>query len=281
MRNLISANLHRLWKSKVFWGCEIVGALYALFLSHALYMDMQTNGISQSLDTGICNYIVFFGIILAVFCSLYLGSELGDGTIRNKVAAGHRKSRVYLASLLSCAIAATIMYLTYLIVYLAASLPRLLPLKANIATVVTILASGLVLALAYCALYTLIAMTVSNKAVVSTACILLAFVLFLMGIAIRQRLEQPETFEILDYDSVTHEEIYTGQYISNTKYLQPSKRQVYEFLDDFLPGGQGLNLSGMMEPALTFDLIWPLYSLCIVVLATGAGLILFTRKDLY
>ena len=102
-----------------------MGALYALFLSHDLYMDMQTNSIPQCLDSGLCNYIVFFGIILAVFCSLYLGPELGDGTIRNKVAAGHRKSRVYLASLLACAIAAAIMYLTYLIVYLAASLPRL------------------------------------------------------------------------------------------------------------------------------------------------------------
>lgn len=281
MRNLISANLHRLWKNKVFWGCEIISALYALFLSQALYIDMQTYGIPHCLDTGLCQYIVFFGIIQAVFCSLYLGPELGDGTIRNKVAAGHRKSCIYLASLLACAIASTIMYLTYLIVYLATSLPRLLPLEAGIATVVAILASGLVLALAYCALYTLIAMTVSNKAVVSTACILLAFALFFMGIAIRQRLQQPEIFEIVDYDDVTHEEIYTGQYISNNKYLQPSKRQIYEFLDDFLPGGQGLNLSGMMKPELSFDSILPLYSLCIVVLASGAGLILFTRKDLY
>lgn len=281
MRNLISANLHRLWKSKVFWGCEITGALYAVCLSFELYMDMQTTGVPHCLDTGLCQYIVFFGIILAIFCSLYLGSELGDGAIRNKVAAGHRKSCIYLASLLTCAIAATIMYLTYLLVYLAASCPFLPPLEADIATVVAILASGIVLSLAYCAIYTLIAMTVSNKAVVSTACILLAFALFFMGILIRQRLDQPESFEILDYDSETHEEIYTGQYIANNKYLQPSKRQVYEFLDSFLPGGQGLRLSGMMMPELTFNRILPLYSLCIVVLSTSAGLVLFTRKNLY
>ena len=44
MRNLLSANLHRLKKSRAFWGCEIVSALYALFLGFELYLDMKKNG---------------------------------------------------------------------------------------------------------------------------------------------------------------------------------------------------------------------------------------------
>lgn len=280
MRNLLSANLHRLWKSRVFWGCEIISTFYALFLSVELYMDMKINGFEHSLDTGLCQYIVFSGIILAVFCSLYLGTELGDGTVRNKVVVGHRKSHIYLASFLACTIASLIMSLTYLVVYLVISVPCLLPLEASLETVVSILLSSLVLAWAYCAIYTLIAMSSSNKAIVSTACILLAFILFFAGIAIRQRLEEPESFEIIDYDPESFEPISTGQVIANHKYLPPSKRQIYEFLDNYLPGGQGLRLSGMMEPALSFDCILPLYSLSIIILASGAGLILFTRKDL-
>lgn len=280
MRNLLSANLHRLWKSRVFWGCEIISALYALFLSEELYMDMKINGFDHPLDTGLFQNIVFSGIILAVFCSLYLGTELGDGTIRNKVIVGHRKSHIYLASFFACGIASLVMALTYLAVYLVISIPCLLPLEASIGTVVSLLFSSLVLALAYCAIYTLIAMSSSNKAIVSTACILLAFILFFAGIAICQRLEEPESFEIIDYDPESFESIPTGQVIANHKYLPPSKRQIYEFLDNYLPGGQGLRLSGMMEPALSFDWILPLYSLSIIILATGAGLILFTRKDL-
>ncbi|MDE6517331.1 MAG: ABC transporter permease [Acetatifactor sp.] len=280
MRNLLYANLHRLGKSRVFWGCEIVSALYALFLSRELYMDMKINGFAQSLDTGLCQYIVFSGIILAVFCSLFLGTELGDGTIRNKVMAWHRKSHIYLASLLICGIASLAMALTYLAVYLAMSIPCLLPLEASVETVVSILLSSQVLALAYCAIYTLIALLCSNKAVVSTACILVAFILFFTGIIIRQRLDEPESFEIIEYDPDSLEEIYTGQTIENSRFLPPSKRQVYEFLDNFLPGGQGLRLSGMMMPELSFDWILPIYSLGIILLATSAGLVLFIRKDL-
>ena len=280
MRNLLSANLHRLRKSRVFWGCEIVSIVYAVFLSWEIYMDMRSNGFDHPLDTGLCQYIVFSGIILAVFCSLYLGAELGDGTVRNKVVAGHRRSHIYLASLLTCGIASLIMALTYLAIYLAISVPCLLPLEADTGTVAAILASSLVLALAYCAIYTLIAMLNSNKAVVSTVCILLAFILFFAGIAIRQRLDEPESFELVEYDEETLETIYTGQIIQNTKFLSSSSRQVYEFLDNFLPGGQGLRLSGMMMPELTFDWVLPLYSLGIVILCTGAGLVLFTRKDL-
>lgn len=44
MRNLLSANLHRLKKSRAFWGCEIVSALYALFLGFELYLDMKKTG---------------------------------------------------------------------------------------------------------------------------------------------------------------------------------------------------------------------------------------------
>lgn len=280
MRNLLSANLHRLWKSKVFWGCEIVSALFALFLSRVIYMDMKINGVEHPLDTGLCQYIIYAGIIQAVFCSLYLGSELGDGTIRNKVVAGHRKSHIYLASLLTCGIAAVTMSLTYLGVYLVVSVSCLSPLEADMSTVVSILASSLVLALAYCALYTLIAMLGSNKAIISTACMLLAFILFFTGIVIRQQLDEPESYEIVDYDPENRDTIYTGQFMENPKFLPPSRRRVYEFLDSFLPGGQGLRLSGMMTPELTFDWILPVYSLGIVILATGIGLILFTRKDL-
>lgn len=280
MRNLLSANLHRLRKSKVFWGCETVTALYALFLSWGLYMERKIDEITNPLDAGLFQYTVFFGIVLAVFCSLYLGPELGDGTVRNKVVTGHRKSHIYLANLLACTIAALCMSLTHLAIYLATSLPCPKPLEADMSTVAGILVSSMALALAYCAIFTLIAMTVSNKAVISTACILLAFILFFMGIAIRQRLDEPESFEIVDYDQETKEAVYTGQVMANGKYLPASKRMVYEFLNDFLPGGQGLQLSGMMMSELTFDWVLPLYSLAIALCSMGAGVVIFVKKDI-
>ena len=115
---------------------------------------------------------------------------------------------------------------------------------------------------------------------VSTACILLAFILFFMGIIIRQRLDEPESFELIEYDPETLETLPTGEVVANTQFLALPQRKVFEFLDSFLPGGQGLRLSGMMTPELSFDWILPLYSLGIILLVTGAGMVLFIKKDL-
>ena len=39
---------------------------------------------------------LFIGIILAVFCSLFIGTEHNDGTIRNKIIVGHEKSKLFI-----------------------------------------------------------------------------------------------------------------------------------------------------------------------------------------
>ncbi|MBO5282539.1 MAG: ABC transporter permease subunit [Lachnospiraceae bacterium] len=281
MRNLLSANFYSLKRSRVFWGCEIVCALYAAFLSCEIYMDMKYNGYAHPLDTGLFQFVVFSGIILSVFCSLYLGSELGDGIVRNKVVAGHRKSHIYLAAFLVCGAASVLFTLTYLAIYLMISVPLLLPLQADAATAALVLFSSLLLAFAYCGIFTLISLLSTNKAVVSTVCVILAFLLFMTGIAIKQRLDEPEVFEIVEYDEETRDGVPTGEMIPNNSYLAPSvRRTVYEFLNDFLPGSQGLQLSGMMEPELTFNRRLPLYSLSIIVLTTGMGLMIFRKKDL-
>ena len=76
-----SFRMLKTWTGQILYACNLlpcrgtgVSALYALFLPRGLYMDMKINGIEHSLDTGLCQYIIYAGIILAVFCSLYLGS---------------------------------------------------------------------------------------------------------------------------------------------------------------------------------------------------------------
>lgn len=281
MCNLLFANFYSLKRSRVFWGCEIVCALYAAFLAFEIYMDMRCNGYAHSLDTGLFQFIVFSGILLSVFCSLYLGSELGDGIVRNKIVVGHCRSHIYLAAFMTCGAASVLFTLTYLAIYLIISTPLLLPLQADAATVALVLLSSLILAFAYCGIFTLLSLLSTNKAVISTVCVVLAFVLFMAGIAIKQRLDEPPAHEVLAYDEETLDAVPTGEVIPNSSYLAPSvRRTVYEFLNDFLPGSQGLQLSGMMESELTFNGRLPLYSLSIIVLTTGIGLMIFRKKDL-
>ena len=49
---------------------------------------MKQSGYINNLDNGFFMCALFIGIILAVFCSLFIGTEHNDGTIRNKIIVG-------------------------------------------------------------------------------------------------------------------------------------------------------------------------------------------------
>ena len=95
MNNLFWANIIRLWKSRltglgiaVFSGLALV-----LCIDHYYYFreDMILDGI-------FFGYVYIAGIPVSVLAGLFLGVEYGDGTIRNKLIAGHKRSTVYLAN---------------------------------------------------------------------------------------------------------------------------------------------------------------------------------------
>ena len=88
-------------------------------------------------------------------------------------------------------------------------------------------------------------------------------------------LSQPEYWDGYSFTSDTGE-LVEMEPEPNPHYPRGTKRKVYEFLFDFLPGAQSLRLS---EAGLCS---WqpPVYSLAITVLFSGAGILLFRKKDL-
>ena len=80
MRNLLRANFSRLWKSKALWLCAAGAFAFS-----------------------------------AAFLSLFLGVEYQDGTLRNKIIAGHARWKVYAASLLSGAAGCWVVLLGWLL----------------------------------------------------------------------------------------------------------------------------------------------------------------------
>ena len=63
----------------------------------------------------------------------------------------------------------------------------------------------------------------------------------------------------------------------NPNYLSGTKRRMYEFFNDFTPGGQVFKLANMNaeRPALL-----GLYDGVILFAVTGCGVLIFRRKDL-
>lgn len=67
-------------------------------------------------DGPVCR-VTFLGVVLAAFCSLYLGTEYQDGTLRNKVTAGYRREQIYFSCLLACLGGGLLIWGSYLAAY--------------------------------------------------------------------------------------------------------------------------------------------------------------------
>ena len=221
-------------------------------------------------------------ILSSVFCSLFIGADYSSGTIRNKVIAGHNRVSLYLANLVICIAACLLMTAAYSAAYLATGLPLLGTFTISAKTVMTFVAILLCLIIAASALFTVISMLISSKASSAVTCILLAFILLFAGTYLNARLNEEEMYPVYDYgEEYGYYSSENGPpdatMIKNPNYLEGTERQVYQFLYDFLPGGQMIQCASgdALHPKRM-----PAYSLIIAVASTGIGLFFFRRKDM-
>lgn len=130
--------------------------------------------------------------------------------------------------------------------------------------------------LAFSAIFTLISMLCQNKTTGVCICLILFCVMFFMAMDIAQRLEEPEFYEgytyMTDAGVTEHEDAQP-----NPNYLTGTKREAYEFLQDFLPCNQMYQYTMMHSEIDTRRLM--LYSLSIIIVVTAAGIFVFRKKD--
>lgn len=113
MSRLFSANMMRLRKSKIFLIGEIFMAGYALFAYESSTSTIASKGSIDSWNTYFFNVLLAIGIVMAMFVSFFLGTEYGDGVIRNKLMVGHKRRDIYLANFAACLLAGLAMCITY------------------------------------------------------------------------------------------------------------------------------------------------------------------------
>lgn len=277
MSKLLSANFARLWKSKLFYLCCAVMLLTGIEFPVNLYINSRRINSMIPLDTAFFGYVPIMPILLSVFVPLFAGTEYSDGTMRNKLVLGHKRAYIYLANLIVCIIAGFAMCLSYIISYLCIGFPLLGGFTDDMMPMPAVLFCGATLALmiAFTSLFTLIAMLWQNKAHSTAACILLVFLLFFAGIYVDSALRVPEYSK--GY-SITEDATYSEEKIPNPNYISGAKREFYEFLRDFLPGGQVMQLTSMNESTNLEALA--LYDFVILMVTTGCGVVVFKRKDL-
>lgn len=289
MTKLLRADFMRLKKNKLFWlGVIFMFGLGLYVILNAFFENLKVPELAVSNpDFFFCVGAVFVGIASAIFTAFFIGTEYGDGTVRNKLIAGHRRGDVYLSELIVCTAASFIMHTAYLLVVIVCGVIFIGAFVTPVLCLVEIALVSFISVLASTALFVMMAMLIPSKPASIAALILVSIFLLAASAFCYSKLSEPEYF---DGYVITSSDINFGETekIPNPGYPRGAWRKFYGFLFDFLPVGQMLQFSSSLsdiEPISQAELILRVlkfsgYSLILTAASSACGLICFKRKDL-
>lgn len=219
MNNLLSAYFQRLLKSRLYWcllGLMILSGIIIPILAHR---EMIAYGTDYTLESRLVWHFLIIGFIVAIFCSWFLGTDYSDGTIRNKIIAGNSRLKIYISALLICVIASVILVVAHQITIIGLGTWLIAPFKTDVHTISLIIGISILATITFAGINTMIVMINQNKASSSIICLVVSLLMF--GIS----------FYVLSV-----------LFSSDMAHSDSIVKQIYEFLNIFLPTGQLLNL---------------------------------------
>lgn len=262
MSKLLYANFFRMIRSRLF----LIGMGFMFFAGSFLcfqqYRQLAEYGAHVKLDSTFFVYTLMIGVISAVFCSLFVGVEYNDGTMRNKMIAGHKRTEIYFSNLIVNIAASCFMCGSYMLANVMVGIPFIGTLTIPAAKTLRIVVGSLITVVAFCSIFTMISCLISSKAIAPVLCILFAFLSITFLNEVQRILDNPEIW----YDGTV-----------NTAYVGGEEREKLEFIYHVLPTGQEMeyarrNIKNMNEMSV--------YSMGITVLSTTVGIVFFKRKNM-
>lgn len=245
MRRLLYANCSRLYGSKAFRVTLILMLCLEGILSLLLLSQDSTR-----IDLALFVSIQGIGSIISVSLSLFYGTEYSDGTIRNKLIVGHKRTDIYLAGFLSGGMGITMLYMLWILVGMLFAVIMQIPVTITFKCVVSG-CIGWLACISYCAIYNMIGMLSSSKAKTAIICILSAFCLMFGG--------------LLCYS------------LARQGLLSEPMRMLFEVLFDINPYGQIFQFM-----TVELSVLWRLgiYAILVIVCVNTCGIAVFHKKDI-
>lgn len=317
MRNLLRADLRRMLRWRGFHGAVIAMALLP-FVNFFLYSAFGSGfSLQERLFNGVAAIGAYpvYGLVLAILLSLFPGTEFHDGTIHNKLIAGHRRGTVYLSQAITAAAAAVLLQLVYLVVTAAVFLPLVGHGKMTEGftldggTLALLVLEGLLAGVAYAGIYTMVTMLLANQAAAAVVCLVVLVAGAIVSFNIPRMLDEEEFISgrvrVTTADGVTTEyyDSYPNpMYIPMPEGLRTflslsvralpttqcgeitmwgySLAQYREYRDDDAKEAKYEEIAVFLEGANRYMPLFPLLSLGTTAVCTGVGLAVFRRKDL-
>lgn len=275
MPKLLSANFSRLWKDKIFWLCMGAMLIYsvAYMLNGCRQATVDLSEYHYSLDQYYFHSAIVIGAFCALFCSMFFGTEYSDGTIRNKIVVGHTRTSIYIANLITSFVATLLIMLVWLIGALIA-IPTLGVWEMGATNLIAYLFIAVMFEAALSAIFTFVCMQSTNKAITVVISMLLFFGLLVFASMTYNTLSETEMTSGIQ---ITASGMEISEPTLNPYYISGVKRTIYEFIIDFLPTGQGLQMWQLEINNVARMII---SSAVITLVSTLGGIFVFKRKDL-
>ncbi len=275
MNKLLRSNFARLWKDKLFWLC--MGAMLVYAVMFMLNGCRQATADMSEYQYSIDQYYFHFALSIGLFCSvcgsMFFGTEYNDGTIRNKIIVGHTRADIYLASLITT-FAATLMIMSVWLVGALVAVPTLGFWKIGVLRLLSFLLIAVLFVLALSAIFTVINMLSSGKANTFLISVLLFIGLLLLASMIYNGLSEPE---MVSGVQITQNGLDMTEPSPNPNYVTGLRREIYDFVVDFLPTGQGLR---MWQLEVIHPIRMIVSSLFITAVTTAGGIFAFKKKNI-
>lgn len=276
MGKLLSANLLRMKKSRVFWLCITLTAIAVTAACLNQHHLKEEYGLIINIQGFFFGSPLVVSIAAAMLSPLFLGTEYADGTLRNKLITGSLREQIYLANLVTMLLAGLFFTLTCIAVVTLLGIPLFGLPGSNAEVFALCMVISLLTSAAFCSLYTMLSTVIHNRTLSAVAVLLIMGLLYLAAIVVYNRLCQPEMTDGA-YALSINGSLVPEEPVPNPMYITGTKRAVYQFFLDFLPTGQVISLTDM---SLVHPWLMPLYSLIIIFLTTGAGILSLRRKNI-
>ena len=287
MYKLLNASFYRLRKNKIFLGLVILTIIIAVFMIVSEYLNnikySSVFGISSNTtDILLMKFINIIGFLIAIFTSLFVGAEYSDGTIRNKIVAGHSRKNIYLSNLIVSILVGIFLELIYLIVISIFSIPIFGLVQMNFSQLAVILLDIIMIIIVYSSIFNFIALICSNITISTVSSLLLILIMFVIDMLLSPTANSTEYIQkniVMDEKgNVTYE------VVKNEDYPGKLVQTICKTISNFNPVSQAIEISGnkinMNEEDFNNMKVYPLYSLGLIIIITAIGIYLFNIKEL-
>lgn len=275
MYRLLDAGFERIKKNKVFFGCIFVTIGIAIFMLVSNYSDMKNYNAQISTSELVSNYLPMIGMFIAIFTGLFVGTEYSDGTIRNKIIAGHKKINIYLSNFIISSIVAIIFQIIWTAFVLIIAVPVFGKPIIELNQLLITSFDSIMFIIAYSAIFNFISVLSCNKTISAVTCILLFFIMLGVTVSAFNIIQTPETVQQGGLNPDTG--VVSFEEVLNPKYPSDSKRQFYQRIVDIIPMGQAFSIGAGLSTNLY---MLPVYSMALIIIFNGVGVYLFSKKDL-